>query len=965
VTGKFFWINIPEHLQVPAESGLVSLSVNNEKVPFPNIDVQGRMWLKQRQKEKRIEDRLKIDCFRLIEDAIPPRVEVSLFLDVAGKARQITLGPVYSPDRFIPLRVDSSLPAKLEQDGRLKVQVRPGRYRLSLALRHIAPLHDIEFTKPDHNEWPDREVWSFKARTDLRQVEISGASLIDPKQTAMPGGWQGYPAYLMQPGKKLMFKEIKRGDPNPAPDQLSLDRTLWLRFDGSGYFIQDRIKGKKNTNWRLEIDPSIHPGQVMVDGKEQLITREKDSPKPGIELRNGRVNILANSTFQNGNTNLPATGWDHDFTRVKGRLHLPPGWTLVNASGMDQIPRTWIKKWTLLDFFMVLIFTIALAKLYSKPLAAFAFVTLVLIFHEPNAPKYIWLALLLGFTLLKYLPDGRFKHLIRLYQGLAVLAFVVIVIPYSIQALRIGIYPQLAQPWTSMTEYASRSQARQPAPMEADSMQQVVRPMVKETVRMEPAKRIREKGKDMLMSTAGSAANTYQEAKVMQYDPKALTQTGPGMPLWPPFETVNFSWSGPVTRDQAVSFYLIGPKTNLILAFVRVGLIMLLAMGMFGISYSRGTGMKAQGLKKLVPALALILVCLAPVPSSASEIPPAHLLEELENRLLKKDDCFNACADLSSAKITLSRDRLSIKAQVDAGIDTAIPIPGDDKQWLASKIHINGSPAQGVFRKNGRLWLVIPKGIHTISMAGQVRSQGSFQLVFHLRPRHLDIKVEGWTAEGLHADGSFDSLIQFRRIIKSENKEKEILETGVLPSFARIERTLLLGMVWKVQTRVTREGDLGSGMVLDIPLLPKESITTPGIRVEGEKAKINFRAGQRSLFWESFLTPSDQIKLTHINTKDWAEIWKVDVSPIYHMEYSGIPVIFHKTGDRWYPTWYPWPGESVALSITRPAGIDGQTLTIEKSLLKLEPGRTSTNAILNLSIKSSQGGRHTITLPSG
>ena len=53
----------------------------------------------------------------------------------------------------------------------------------------------------------------------------------------------------------------------------------------------------------------------------------------------------------------------------------------------------------------------------------------------------------------------------------------------------------------------------------------------------------------------------------MQYDPNALTQTGPGMPNWLPFETFNFSWSGPVTRDQMVSFTLIGPKTNLVLAF--------------------------------------------------------------------------------------------------------------------------------------------------------------------------------------------------------------------------------------------------------------------------------------------------------------------------------------------------------------------------------------------------------------
>jgi len=83
---------------------------------------------------------------------------------------------------------------------------------------------------------------------------------------------------------------------------------------------------------------------------------------------------------------------------VKGKLHLPPGWKLLDAGGVDNVRQTWLKRWTLLDFFLVLIFTIAVAKLFSLPMAALSFITLVLIFHEPGAPRYIWLALLVGCT---------------------------------------------------------------------------------------------------------------------------------------------------------------------------------------------------------------------------------------------------------------------------------------------------------------------------------------------------------------------------------------------------------------------------------------------------------------------------------------------------------------------------------------------------------------------------------------
>jgi len=136
------------------------------------------------------------------------------------------------------------------------------------------------------------------------------------------------------------FSKLNGGDPRPAPNQLTLNRSLWLRFDGSGYTIQDTIKGQKNTNWRLEIDPGITLGRVAVDGSEQLITQRVGSDRAGIELRNGMVNLVADSLYQGAISALPATGWDHDFQQVQGRLFLPPGWKLLNAAGIDNIPRT-------------------------------------------------------------------------------------------------------------------------------------------------------------------------------------------------------------------------------------------------------------------------------------------------------------------------------------------------------------------------------------------------------------------------------------------------------------------------------------------------------------------------------------------------------------------------------------------------------------------------------------------------
>ncbi|MCP3874890.1 MAG: hypothetical protein GY699_17280 [Desulfobacteraceae bacterium] len=963
ITGRFVWSGLPEKLQIPSQSGRVSLTVNNEKIGFPNLDAEGRLWLKRLRVEEKIENRLKIESFRLIEDSIPAKVLLYITLDVAGSARQITLGPLYRPTQFTPISLKSTLPARLEQDGKMRMQVRPGQYTVRVSLRHEGPLGKFLFHPSDKGWWPQQEIWSFKAQPDFRLVEIKGVPSIDPLQTSVPKAWHKFPAYRLLPGEIMEFKEIKRGDPQPAPDQLTLDRSLWLRFDGTGYTIQDKITGVKNTNWRLEIDPAIALGRVAVDGKEQVITQQEGSDKVGVELRNGILNLTADSLIKGTISSLPATGWDHDFQKVKGQLRLPPGWKLLNATGIDNIPRTWVKRWTLLDFFMVLIFTIALAKLFSKPLAGIAFITLVLTYHEPGAPRYVWPALLIGFTLLKYLPDGTFKKVVKLYQWLTILILVIIVIPYAINALRIGIYPQLARPWASMNDSSRQQKASFSRFQEMDMAEQMASPQGKKRQAAIPSKNIRQKKSKGLTSQLSSRPSTYYGTKVMQHDPKALTQTGPGMPRWMPFETVNFSWSGPVTRDQMISFTLIGPKINLVLAFVRVLLIIVLALGMLGFQYRSKQGFKFSGMKSLAVVSFMLVILMIPYPAKAGEIPSPQILEELQQRLLEKDDCYPACAEMSDVSITITHDRLTVNARIDAQLDVAFPVPSHIKHWLPNDIMIDNVPAKGLMQKENRLWMLIPAGRHLVTFDGPIRKQNTVQLPFPLNPHGVTIKADGWTVDGVHPDGTVDAQLQFKRIIEQTHKQIQILETGILPPFAIVERTILLGLVWKVQTMVHRVSPTESGMVLDIPLLPGESVTTQGIQVTKGVAKINLRADQKTLFWESFLEPAEQLLLEHKKTGDWTEIWKVDVSPVFHLTYEGIPVILHKTGNRWYPTWHPWPGESVRLKMSRPAGIAGQTLTIESSHLELRPGQKTTAATLTLMVKSSQGGQHTIVLP--
>jgi hypothetical protein len=962
IKGDLNWNRLPEHLKIPSDSALVSLLINDKRIDFPNIDDQGRLWLQARMDiEEKIENRLNIQSFRMIDDRIPPRIVLFMNLDVAGSAREIILGPAFSPEKFIPVSLESSLPARVEQDGRIRMQIRPGQWTLNLTVRHTGPIHSFTFDKPEDGFWPDEEVWVFYARSNLRIVEIEGVPSIDPQQTSLPENWRGYPAYHMAAGSTMKFKEIKRGDPNPAPDQLTLQRDIWLRFDGSGYAIQDRISGEKNNDWRLEMNPPLTLGRVSVDGMEQFITMRDDTDRAGVELRKGRIQLTADIEYSGSISKLPLTGWDHDFQKVNGKLFLPPGYRILHAAGIDNIPVTWLTRWTLLDLFIVLIVSIAVARLYSRKLAAVAFVMLVLIYHEPGAPRLIWLAILVGTALLRYLPDGKFKKVVKIYQGCIAVLLIAMIVPFVIKELRVGIYPQLEKPWKAMAvSYPLRQAA--PSALPAEEPQAMGETDAVKKSRSFGLADLEEKTASSIKGKLRSERSYYRSRKqVAQYDPSVSNQTGPGLPAWK-WNTVYLN-SGPVQRGQQIVLTLTGPGTNLVLSFVRVALLILFALGIFGVRYKTGGGLQFPDLKAVLLIPFLISLLFMPHISSADEIPSPAMFEELQKRLLEKDDCFPACADISEMNINITPDDLDITMNVDSQVDVNVPVAGSPRHWLPKEIFIDNKKAEALFKTDSGLWVLMPAGRHELVLKGKLPKYNTIQLPLPLKPHRINISQKGWTSEGVHQDGRIDNQIQFKRITEEDSLSNQVLDTGVLPPFALVERRLLLGLVWKIENRVERIGPQGSAIVLDIPLLEGESVITEGIQVSNGKAQINLDARTGQIQWESVMDRADEIVLRHAETGMWTEIWQVDVSPVFHMEYEGIPVVMHKHGNRWNPQWHPWPGEVVRLGISRPAGIEGQTITVDKSHLEVRPGQRATDCKLTLSVRSSQGGQHTIILP--
>ena len=133
VTGSFIWDSLPESLHVPPETGLLTLRLRGAAIASPERDTQGTVWL-QKAATNEEGDKLEFVVHRKVTDDIPLLLATRIELHVAGKNREELVGKVL-PGGFIPLSLESPLPARLEPDGHLRVQVRPGVFVLTLTAR--------------------------------------------------------------------------------------------------------------------------------------------------------------------------------------------------------------------------------------------------------------------------------------------------------------------------------------------------------------------------------------------------------------------------------------------------------------------------------------------------------------------------------------------------------------------------------------------------------------------------------------------------------------------------------------------------------------------------------------------------------------------------------------------------------------------------------------------------------------
>ena len=973
--GRFVWSALPPLLSIPSETGVVTLKIGGAAVAFPRRDAQGRLWLRDAEeapKPREAEDHLDVEVHRLVSDEIPLLLETRVSVRASGAAREEQLG-VALPAGFVPTSLSGPLPARLGPDGRLRVQVRPGAWVFVLTARHDGPVTKLALpAQPEGAHWDASEVWSFAAQPALRLVELEGAPAVDPTQTELPDEWRSLPAYRLEPGGELRLVEKRRGSEGGAADQLGLVRTWHLDFDGGGATVVDRLDGELRTRTRLEMGGATVLGRAAVRGADQPVTTREGSTLRGVELPLGPLALEADSRVEGGVRRLPAVGWDADVDSLGATLQLPPGWKLFHATGVDRATPTWISSWSLLDLFAVMVVAMATLRLFGAGGGALALATLALVYTEPGAPKWIWLLVLAAEALRRAVPAGRLARALGWLRLAAYAALVAIAVPFAMWQVRTGLFPALERPWQTAEPPASTPGSEPEADFEMKAApvperlaeERTDAPRAKRLGRLSPLAAASPSSLAPSRGGAAGYANAYAP------DPEARVQTGPGRPDWD-WQQVNLRWSGPVARDQQLGLWLVPPWLGALLALVRVALLAAFVLLLLDRLPRRpGRSWGATPVLGSTVALALALG-LAPAPARA-ELPTPELLDELRARLLEPPSCAPSCAAASRLALSITPERLELRLGVDVAAETAVPLPsgGTGDGFTPDAIAVDGRAAEAVRRDGaGRLWLRLTPGAHVITLTGPLPARANVEIPLPLRPQRVELvgAPRGWTVLGLDAAGRVAGALQLAREAAASPSapEAQRLEPTAIPPFVQVSRTLSLGLRWEVRTEVVRVAPPDGAIVLEVPLLAGESVTSAGVRVANGRALVTLAPGAPSAGWTSVLAIAPALALEAPRDVAWTEVWRLDPSPLWHATAEGIPAVDELEAGSRRREWRPWPGEKLALAIERPAGAGGETLTIDRSVLELAPGLRASDATLTLSFRSSQGGQHFVTLPEG
>ncbi|MDR0250494.1 MAG: hypothetical protein LBI35_04170 [Burkholderiales bacterium] len=1001
VRGRILWQERPQALTVPAMSALVALSIDGKPLQ-PLQREEDRLTLgRSTAAANEAADSIELQVYRKLTDTIPAQLTTQIQLHVSGKAREVRVAPIL-PEHFVATSLETPWPARLDDGGRLQVQVQPGQATLVLNARAVTPLTQLQARLP---EALSQEVWSYETVPTLRMTTVTAggnAMAVDPRQAGVPVAWQSLPAFAMDASSGLTVEERSRGLAADETNRLTLVREMWLDFSGEGYFAKDAIRGRMQQGWRFDVATPHQLQRASADGEALLVTQGVSGKSgentgavwTGVEWRSPQVALDASVRIAaEPSSSLPVTGWQQTFDRVDMVLHLPYSYKLLSAPGADAANDSWVARWTILDIFFAAFIALLAWRLLGLGGGIVTAAYLLLAFQEPGAPLWT-LAVVLALGLLgRALSGGRLGKALRVTQYAALAALLLTAVAFVPSELRPALYPQLERSdngyfgtrRNAMHEPARRDMLmREEVATEVFSMEEDLSPPPIAAPIASPPEATAMDRKLAVPARMRVSSASVESKTQQRYAQSNVVQAGIGEPDWSIGQHYNLRWTGPVLADQTARFIISPPWLTRLL---RITMIVLLGVILWrvirpvlpgGLTWITASSPSAK--EKTGSALAAIAtigvlagaMCLYPssaLAQDATAFPPEKLLQTLQQRIHQPPRCAPDCADIAWADIRAQGNALHVKLEAHAGDSVALPLPVTEDNTMLLKVRVDGRAVDAVrsYQKVG--FLPVSRGVHLVELE-YVALGSNTSLHFALRPSRVVFSGQGWRADGIDEDRLINETVHLSRVATETSgatgSTERVKEGGAqqFPPYIRVVRTLRFDLDWTISTTITRISPREGGVTLTVPLLMGEHVTTPGIKVQDEEATVSLGHTETRAQWQSRLDKSEILRLTAPALAERAEIWRIEVGPSWHARWDGVPVTLLNSGGEAVFEFHPLPGEALTLTLTSPPVVEGGVRAIDRVGVEHAIGARASQHTLSFTLRASQGGEHVITLPS-
>ncbi len=956
IEGRFDWASRPESIRIPSQVADVQLELDQQNIKFPVIEKQA-LWLGETIDDQQVEaNSLDMTVSRLIIDGHPITVFVAIDLQVSGVARNENLGHLVTPEYQVT-RVGGDLNAYIDDEGQLWAQLKPG-YSEILVSMNVVGWPDSLLANASGTHWPEQEVWAFQDNKNIRLTQVKGGTPINPEQTA--SRWLEVPNYLLNQNDEFSIVEQKRGTLNQS-EQLALKRQAWLSFSGEGYRTKDHISGEKFDSWRLNASEGLQLLSAQSSGENLLITQSGQGHQ-GVELRTPAVDLTVNGeTDQLLLHNI--SGWQVDFESVSTQLYFPHGYMALAAFGVDNSQNVWLEQWHLWDIFIVMLITVLTFQVVGLKSAIFAFVSLLLGFHEWNMPVYAWMNLVVALALVAWVPRGRWMRLFQLYAVGSLLVLFVQLAPHWIYQARASLYPQLEHSSDPGIDAHLQSFAPQ-SPLNKVYKQSYNADLVYHQASSNQMEIQSDLNDDEMVEEQGKIMVTGSRIKrsdlLNRYQSDALLQAGKGTPQWR-HNAVVLNWDGPITADQGHRLVLISPWMRVIWRLLLIVTSVLWLWSLAGQLKNLFSRQKSAA----VAGMVWMLVLFSPL-LQANDYPSDKLLKQLQERLYQPAECQPHCAAIESAKVSVQGQQLKISLRYHASADVAAAIPSS-KDWQVTALSINNQNISQRLQYGGNQWIALKSGVNDVEMTGYLATRNAIALHFPVQPGVVHTDSEAWQFAGLDGHLLSSDTLQLISTSEVDNDVDAPSQSTDIQTFVKVTRSVYFDDQWYIRNQVERVAPEKGVIDVHIPLLdhefPVEKVQTND---QGD-VLVSLGPDESTFAWVSRLERVKQLTLTAADSNEYIEEWHLVASPQWHMEISGIPLVaeaslFEDRRDYFMHMFLPRPHESINVNVSRPQSVAGDVLSIDSVANSYSLGKRTTKVVTNIKYRATQGGQFNVKL---